>query len=121
MKKTGWEREKKTSEVFVPGLVLVGMRLDSTGGDFPNFETVMKLLMPGLVARENLGKIWEKFGTGRDYSVSLGKFLNGLEMGQEVAGLECSGREISRNFPEFPGISEEKFGTQKNETGNADL
>ena len=32
--------------------------------------------MSGLVAWEKLGK----FGTGRDYSVPLGKFLNGLEM-----------------------------------------
>ena len=42
--------------------------------------TVTRLLMSGLVARENSGKIREIFGMGRDYSVPLGKFLNGLEM-----------------------------------------
>ena len=69
-------------EVCIPGLVLVGtrLRLDGTEGDFPNSETMTRRLISGLVAWENLGKIWEKFGTGWDYSAPLGKFLNGLEM-----------------------------------------
>ena len=49
-------------EVCIPGLVCVGMRLDGTGGDFPNSETVTRLVISGLVARENSEKIWEKFG-----------------------------------------------------------
>ena len=42
--------------------------------------TGTRLVFSGPVAQENPGKIWEKFGTGRNYSVPLGKFWNGLEM-----------------------------------------
>ena len=67
-------------EVCVPGLVWNETRQDETGGHFWIAKTVTRLLMSGLVAQENSGKIWEKFRMGRDYSVPLRKFLNGLEM-----------------------------------------
>ena len=62
-------------EDCIPELVLNETRLDlisRIGG------TGTRLLFPGLVTWENLGKIWEINGTGRewDYPISLGKVLN---------------------------------------------
>ena len=42
--------------------------------------TGTRLLFSGPFAQENPGKIWEKLGKGRDYTVPFGKFWNGLEM-----------------------------------------
>ena len=48
-------------------------RLDETGDHSRIAGTGTGLLLYGPVARENSGKIREKFRTGRDYSVPLGK------------------------------------------------
>ena len=42
-------------EVCVPGLVFVWTRLDGTGGDFPNSETMMRLVISGKFGK-NLGQ-----------------------------------------------------------------
>ena len=52
-------------EVCIPGLVLVGTRLDGIGGDFLNSETLTRLLISGLVARENFGKNSGRDGTSQ--------------------------------------------------------
>ena len=59
-------------EVCVPEL---GTKQDETGDHSRMAGTGTGLLLYGPVGRENSGKIREKFGTGRDYSVLLGKSL----------------------------------------------
>ena len=60
----------------VPELVLSETRLEANariGG------TGTRLLLYGPIARENQGKIGEINGTGRDYSLLLGKVLSSTE------------------------------------------
>ena len=81
MYSSDWVRARPNPDTR--GLHSRGVFLDETRRDW---RPLSELAVPGkdyyflVPLLENPGKIWEKFGMGRDYSVTLGKFLNGLEM-----------------------------------------
>ena len=94
-------------------------RRDRTGGHFPNCQDRDKTTYVWSCCSDNSGKIWEKFGTVRDYSIPLGKFLNGLEMMQKKISLVLFGLVLyyyfqyqTRKFPtstEFKEFWELKY------------